>query len=729
MRNKSKEKPHIFPDLICITVLLISLSIYFYPFFFPHPKILVTPDIGTSDSWNDGFSKKYILWQSLRSFKLPLWTNSLGNGFPLLGEGQTGVFFPLSWLFALSPSPSISYNLTLFTDVFLFGLGFFVWMRKIGFKHIPSLFSATSLMLSGIIIPQLVHIMHISGLSIMPWIMLLTYLLSINLSLFNIILLAIAFAVQVFAGFPQAVFISAIFSFCYTIFLYLNNNKNKKVFFCYIASLFLVLPLSAIQLIPSYEFLKTTINPNGFDQVTASAYSFPLVHLLTFFNPYYLGNPQNGSYFKNFTGIGSIFWENSGYVGIFPLIFILGILVFRKSDKFKNLQNFFLITLLGSLLLMWGKDSPIYLIYSFWPFDLFRVPSRFIWIFDLCLLGLSTIGLQKIITKFPQKSVRLLIFGLLILQVYHLNTIWHSYHVLYPEKSWLIQPDTLKYIDHDDKTLTYGYESVHNKIFNQNGWTDVNPYFFFRNFLSPNTNSIWNVPSFTVYTGRMIRRPTYMSSLLFSSFNDGENITTPSAITDKFLDINGIKNIISGKLFDSNHLIAVKTLSQNDKSIYIYRNPDPVPLVYVAKSEFVSNILSDTVNIFSSSQFIPNQSVLLDKEINVVDPASGSAKIIKRNNSETEISADIKSKNALLILTDTYYPGWTASIDGKFTQIIPANIHQRSIVVPYGTHHILFKYNPLSFIAGMSISILSWIIVSTILIFQIFTYKRKSSGA
>jgi hypothetical protein len=48
----------------------------------------------------------------------------------------------------------------------------------------------------------------------------------------------------------------------------------------------------------------------------------------------------------------------------------------------------------------------------------------------------------------------------------------------------------------------------------------------------------------------------------------------------------------------------------------------------------------------------------------------------------------------VLVLAEAYAPGWTAQVDGKRAVVFRANFHLRAIVVPPGTHRVVFRYRP-----------------------------------
>jgi hypothetical protein len=60
----------------------------------------------------------------------------------------------------------------------------------------------------------------------------------------------------------------------------------------------------------------------------------------------------------------------------------------------------------------------------------------------------------------------------------------------------------------------------------------------------------------------------------------------------------------------------------------------------------------------------------------------------------------ILSCPGMVILSDTYFPGWRARVDGKAAQIYEVNGAMRGVMVPAGLHTVTMRYRPVSVILG-----------------------------
>jgi len=77
------------------------------------------------------------------------------------------------------------------------------------------------------------------------------------------------------------------------------------------------------------------------------------------------------------------------------------------------------------------------------------------------------------------------------------------------------------------------------------------------------------------------------------------------------------------------------------------------------------------------------------------------------------IKADMKCRG-LVVLADTHFPGWQATIDGK-----PAAIHEaygalRAVVVEAGVHEIDYRFKPTSVYLGVGLAAIGLLLSLTI---------------
>jgi uncharacterized membrane protein YfhO len=81
------------------------------------------------------------------------------------------------------------------------------------------------------------------------------------------------------------------------------------------------------------------------------------------------------------------------------------------------------------------------------------------------------------------------------------------------------------------------------------------------------------------------------------------------------------------------------------------------------------------------------------------------------------------------MLTDTNFPGWRASIDGKPTPILTANYLFRGVLVPAGRSIVAFDYWPNSFVYGAYISAASLVVVLMLLVLPKMLACRRGLGS
>lgn len=118
------------------------------------------------------------------------------------------------------------------------------------------------------------------------------------------------------------------------------------------------------------------------------------------------------------------------------------------------------------------------------------------------------------------------------------------------------------------------------------------------------------------------------------------------------------------------------------------------------------------VALLESESFAPNNNPPL------LQTAKGEAEVSLTRYEPRRI--ELKTRNAsdrFLVLSEVFYPGWKALVDGIETETYKADYALRGIRVPSGEHKIEFFYEPASFKLGLAISGLGVMFLSLIAVF------------
>lgn len=626
--------------------------------------ILGTPDFGHSDLWHQNFAFAFHLSQSLKQGYFPIWIKDLGTGFPMLADGEMGMFNFINIILFKFFNPALAFNLTYFF-VFLFLItGSYLFARVLKFSRPVAVFFTVVFSFSGLIITQLRSIHIVQAISFFPLEFFLVEKFLQTKKWRWLIIFSLILSQQIYANYQQIVLISLISLGIYISF------RNFKLILPVLIFTILGLIFSLPQVLPTIELVKLSFRDHGTALSEMVKYPFVPKNLLSFLNPYFFGNPRIGTY-PPFSNNWGIFWESTGYLGILPLVLVL-----ISLKNFRKHLVFWII--LGiSLILLLGKYTPFFFLFQLPPLNMFRVPARFLLPFVWSLAILAAFGLQQIKNKTVQMIIILFAFA-------DLFYFGFKYHAVINSQKWLEPPQSVKFLQEDKswfRIYSYWPSTDWNNIFLKKGWQNIDDYFAFRNGLDPNQNLFWNLSSADLYVGLMPRRLEIFKNLIDSGLKPGE----VSSLSAKLLSLAGVKYFISPYFLNNFSLEA--TIS-GQPNFYIYKNPGVLPHVYLTTDYEVAQTLPE---LMQKLQDPDNHKVILEEKIDL-GPAEnpGEATVIK--NSDLEIIIQVSAnKKSLLILSDSYYPSWKAFIDGQETKIYPANLNQRAVTVPPGSHQVKFK--------------------------------------
>jgi hypothetical protein len=196
----------------------------------------------------------------------------------------------------------------------------------------------------------------------------------------------------------------------------------------------------------------------------------------------------------------------------------------------------------------------------------------------------------------------------------------------------------------------------------------------------------------------------------------------PSISTNQLADLYGIKYIVSVTPLEGDprfKLIYARLeglegrredlLKEN--TIKLYKNRSPLPRAWLVKDVKVMDPQAMLQRMIQK-EFRPGQEVFLEEEPPSLslprkgrERGGGEVKIVSETNNRIELLAK-SAEDSLLVLSDTYYPGWKAFVDGKETKIYRADYTFRAIRLNGGTHQVEFVYDPISFKLGAGVTIL-----------------------
>lgn len=157
--------------------------------------------------------------------------------------------------------------------------------------------------------------------------------------------------------------------------------------------------------------------------------------------------------------------------------------------------------------------------------------------------------------------------------------------------------------------------------------------------------------------------------------------------------------------------------------INIHENTEAFPRAFLVARYHVTEEGKAQQHLKENPDFDLRHNVILERELPPEESSllgsSGTAEIVSLSANKVTITTESQHAS-LLVLTDSYYPGWKAYVDGKETQIYRADGLVRAVFVPAGTHNIEFSYMPESFVAGATISI-----VSAAILAGVYVYSRR----
>src|SRR5262245_10433865 len=152
--------------------------------------------------------------------------------------------------------------------------------------------------------------------------------------------------------------------------------------------------------------------------------------------------------------------------------------------------------------------------------------------------------------------------------------------------------------------------------------------------------------------------------------------------------------------------------------VEVYENTKALPRAWFARRATVESS-ADALRIIKTgkmqdgSPFDPAETVLFEKEEfanrefvppQIGDPSNAEAKVVRYEPHRIELQTR-NPQPGFLVLSEIYYRGWDAWIDGRRAPVERVNYLLRGLAVPAGDHQIEFVFRQSSFLAGAVLSL------------------------
>jgi len=628
------------------------------------PGLLVVPGfksghflLGT-DMIGGYYHLRGAVGRALAEGRLPVWDPHNMCGAPLHAAMHGGVLYPLTWP-AMVLSPGLFWTLTVWVHLSLAGAFAFLWLaRGLGFSRWSALTGALLFMLSGFLAFH-VYQGNIAHVSAVPWAAAVMWRLERFLAqpkLQRGLLLAAVLAVMILVGFPQFVYILG-FAIAARLGQFVLAEREGRVARARVAaqavgSLALSCVLAAPQLLPTIELTgegqRSALKSFEF----ASSFSVAPKHLATLVAPLAFGPsreiPDGCSGFIGFVGFG---------------LAVFGALA-------RSPQRWLWVGLaLFGLVLALGHHTPFFkaFFYVVPGASLFRVPARYLMLFTLASAPLAAMGLDRLMGR-----GRIFAAAAGVLLVAELAGFNARYFEAYPLEGMEWSADFVS-------------------------WVKKHPQYPFRiaTVSAEQTPSIGKcrlagIDHVGGYDPMMLRRYTEICNVARDKPATDPIVAMVLARPSPLFDLLGARVwIVPGP---QQAPPGWKTVAQLDSG-FVYENPRALPRAFLVGRSVVIDSPEERLQFMKGPSFDPRRTVVLESPAKAVDggDVAGTIQLASMEpggySLKTECSAD-----AVLVLSEAWFPGWTVEVDGAPAELLRADHLLQAVRVPAGRHDVRFRY-------------------------------------
>lgn len=705
---------------------------------------------------------RHFFAEELKAGRFSRWCPWLYCGMPLFSESQAGYFHPLKYLFYPWMETWKAFNLDTIFSIWLAGAGAYGWLRR----HVGptgALTGAAIFGVGGYTWAHLVHTSMINALASVPFAVWALEWSWENGRWRGVVLGAVAVACQVFAGHLQDVIILSGILGCYGLFrafTSVSRAQGAGVMAKTIGLVGLGVLLSAVQWIPSKELLDRSPRAGGltYDELTYGSWSPELLPTLALREAYGT-RARDTDWMDGFYP----YHEMNAYLGLLGLsLAVIGAAGPGARDRW---TTFWMLLAITGGLLMLGRFTFLFDYANKIPIaGSSREPVRFhLWV-TLAVSALAAVGVERLARPGVVSLRAALVFSA-VLVLASLPILFFIYSPVWNEPKRWTAPYHLARYEWLGRELTIGairtgivvalglgaayFASKAVRPNRRTAWAAALPVLVLVDLLGAHKDDAPTVPpaywtdppetakriqadpSFIRVFGlgeRSAAEPGYASKPIdFMKSRDALNWSLPAAwglasakgetpmisrrIIDYFdntlyragrFDLDGVSHIVVGR---NNQATFVPNERIGD--VYLHVNPNARPRARLAGKPVYAADRAEAVEALRALGPELLNRLVVEDPAQPLDPSAevaGTATIETDLPERVVVTVDAETP-AYLVLTDTFDPGWTATVDGRPASIVPAHVAFRAVYVEKGRHVVEFRYRPAGFALGGAISI------------------------
>jgi len=700
------------------------------------------------------FPWKHFSVQMIKKSQLPLWNPYNFAGNPHLANFQTGIFYPLNILFLIF-NFNIAWSIFILIQPFLAAIFIYLYLREINISRLAAVFGgiAFAFCLYMTVWLEWGNVAH--SLIWLPAALFLVekWIKKPQKKYFIFLIFCLSFSIL--AGYAQTT-IYLLVIFCGYAFL----RKASKL----IPALFLALGLSAFQILPTAELFLNSAR-QAYPSEKIKELLLPPFYLITTFVPDFFGNPASRNYWLPGTYI-----ERVSYIGVLPLFFAIMAIFFKCQTN--KVKYFWLTT--GIIALIFCLNlTPIRFFYQlkiplisttvysrllsvfsfsaailaglgfdfflkqkkenkiFWLGLIFLIFYLSLWVFifiapkiwsgawwiaylpvtkrNLILPTVfifSGILLLLLISLMPKLKLVLMV-GIIIISIADLFFYFQKITPFSPKEFIYPEVELIKFLREKEGIFRFwGYGS---------GYIDTN-FATQLGIYSPDGYD----PLFIRRYGELIsasengeiKQPLPRSDVALTR-GFGKDALRQNIYRQRLLNLLGVKYVLDKDGDPSTFPPEIYQLVWQKNGWRIYENKQVLSRAFLVDDWIVAKE-QKIIDLIMAPDFPLDKKVILEEplaaQIIPEEQFRGVAEIIDYQPNRIVIRT-FSSKTSILFLSDNYYSGWRAMVNGRPTKIYRADYSFRAVLVPAGENKVIFFYQPTSFFLGLGLALASLVAI------------------